>query len=46
MSSVSTGVVVEMKEIMEMEVKQKLEMELKLDESLVVGLNRELGRGK
>ena len=45
MSSVSTGVVVEIKETMEMGVRRKLEVELKLGKKLVVGLNGELGRG-
>ena len=41
MFSVSTEVVVEIKETMGMGVRRKLKMDLKL----VVGLNRKLGRG-
>ena len=46
MSSVSTRVVVEIKETMEMGVRRKSGMELKQDEKLVMGLDGELGRGK
>ena len=46
MSSVSTRVVVEIKETMGMGVRRKLGMELKQDEKLVMGLDGELGRGK
>ena len=46
MSSVSTRVVVEIKETMEMGVRRKLGMELKQDEKLVMGLDGKLGRGK
>ena len=44
--SVSTRVVVGIKETMEMGGRRKLEMELKQDEKLVMGLDGELGRGK
>ena len=44
-SSISTGVVVEIKETIKMGVRRKLKMELKPNEKLVVGLNGELGRG-
>ena len=46
LSSVSTRVVVEIKDTMKMGVRWKLGMELKQDEKLVMRLDGELERGK
>ena len=45
MSSVFTGVVMEINETMEMRVQWKLKMGLKQNDKLVMNLNGELGKG-